>query len=236
MSRISIVIGIMLGCTVIGGSVSAQTFTAYNLALPVAGNQQFASTIGQAFTVNSPIIVSSLGAFDAAIPSTNTAHTLNGTIVTSIYNTVTQQVVTGLTDTFTASSPGTLSGGYLYKTVGGLNGVVLPAGNYVIAWTSITDNDQDGNSLLSGFTAPTYNNGNNLITINTTQFQYNPLNSPYLGADRYPINTLSGQLDAGTFTYTANTPEPGTVSLFGSLIVVAGGAIVRRRRLRKKTA
>jgi len=236
MSRISIVIGIMLGCTVIGGAVSAQTFTAYNLAQPVPGNQLFGATVGLDFTVNTSIIVNSLGAFDAAIPATHTAHALNGTIVTSIYNVTTQQLVPGLTESFSASSPGTLIGGYLYKDVNGINGIALAPGNYVVTWTTLNNNDQEGNSTVGGYTAPVTNNGGNLITIDTAHFRFNEQNATFTGVSAFPLNTTNGQLDAGTFTYTVNTPEPGTVSLFAGLMVAGGSAVLRRRRLRKKTA
>lgn len=237
MSRIPFVLGIVLGSTLIGGAVSAQTFTAYDLAAPAAGQEQYGATLGLQFTVNAPIIVNALGAFDAAVPGTSTAHTLNGTIITTIYSSLTQAPVAGLTASFDATNPGTLSGGYLYKPVGGTNGVVLLPGSYVVAWTSVNNNDPDGNSNFANFTPPTYNEGANLITINKTSYLYNEQSNPvFLGQDKYPINTFTGQLDAGTFKYTANTPEPGAVSLFGGLVVMGSSALLRRRRLRKKTA
>lgn len=233
MSKLSLIIGTMLGCVVIGGAGSAQTFTAFDLTTPQPGNSQYGSTLGVAFTVNSSIIVTSLGAFDAAIPNTTTAHTLNGTIVTTIYNATTQTAVAGLTASYTAASSGTLTGGYLYKTVGGLNGVALNPGNYVVAFTSITNNDQ---VAAGNIPPPIFNEGNNLITINKTTLQYNEQIAPFFGQDRYPGGGSStGQLYGGTFTFTANTPEPGAVSLFGGMAVV-GSALLRRRRLRKKTA
>jgi len=234
MSKLSLIIGSVLGCVVIGGAVSAQTYTAFDLTTPQPGNSQFGATLGLSFTVNSPIVVTSLGAFDAAVPNTITPHILNGTIVTTIYNSGTQAAVAGLSSSFTAASPGVLSGGYLYKTVGGLNGVVLPVGNYVVAWTSITNNDQNANGSI---TPPIFNEGNNLITINKTSFLYNePVNPVYFGQDKYPINSFGGQLYGPTFKYTANTPEPGAVSLFAGLVVMGGSAMLRRRRLRRKNA
>ncbi len=230
MSKFTIIIGLALGASVVGGAVSAQTFTAFDLTTPAPGNQQYGATLGVAFTVNSPIVVTSLGAFDAAIPNTTTAHTLNGTIVTTIYNATTQAAVAGLSATFTAASPGTLAGGYLYKPVAGL-GVGLAPGNYVVAWTSITNNDQEAAGAIP---PPIFNEGNNVITINKTTVQYNEQTPAFFLQDKYPGgSTFSGQLYGGTFKYSAQTPEPGAVSLFGGLVLAGGSALLRRRRLRK---
>ena len=227
MSRFSIIVGTMLVGTVIGGAVSAQTITAFDLSSVVPGNQQYGGTIGVAFTVNSLINVSALGAFDAAIPNTTTAHTLVGTIVTSIYDSNTQQVVPGLTQTFTAASPGTLQGGYLFKPTAGIS--LLP-GSYVITFTALNTGgglDQDGNTNVGPATPPTYNEANNTITINKTQLQY----SGVTGSQTYPNLGSPGQLDASTFKFNAVlTPEPGTVSLFGSLAVMGTSVLLRRRR------
>jgi hypothetical protein len=240
MSRIPFVFGLVLGSTLIGGAVSAQTFTAYDLATPAAGNDQYGATLGLQFTVNSPINVTSLGAFDAVNPLTGAAHPLNGTIITTIYDSLTQAPVADLTATFSATSPGTLVGGYLYKPVGGAAGIPLLPGNYVVAFTTVENTDPYGNSNFANFTPPTYNEGGNVITINKTNYLFNEQsNAFYRGQDKYPIDSFTGQLDSATFTFTsnstANTPEPGAVSLFGGLIVMGGGTLLRRR-LRKKTA
>ena len=66
MSKVSVITGMMLGGMVIGGAVSAQTITAFDLASPVPGNQQYGATVGVEFSVNTPIVVTALGAFDAA--------------------------------------------------------------------------------------------------------------------------------------------------------------------------
>ena len=235
MSKVSIIAGIVLGCTVMGGAVSAQTFTAFDLATPTPGTTLYGSTIGVAFTVNSPIVVTSLGAFDAASSGAGapTAHTLNGTIVTTIYNSLTQSPVAGLSTSFTAASPGTLAGGYLFKDV---PGVRLAPGNYVVAFTSITDNDQ----LAAGnIPPPIFNEGGNLITINKTTIQYNEQTPGFFGFDRYPgAGSATQQLYGGTFKFSApvapgSTPEPGAVSLLGGLCVA--GSTFLRRRMRRKT-
>ena len=224
MSKVSVITGMMLGGMVIGGAVSAQTITAFDLASPVPGNQQYGATVGVEISVNTPIVVTSLGAFDAA-NATGTAHTLNGTIITTIYSSVNQQAVAGLSTTFTAASPGTLAGGYLFKPTAG---VTLPVGNYVVAFTSVNNNDPIGNSTQGAFTPPAYNEGANQITINKTQFRYNT--TDFSGLDKYPLFTTPGQLNAGSFRFSANTPEPGTLSLFGGLIVMGSSALIRRRR------
>lgn len=232
MSRSSIALGVLLGCTLLGGVANAQTFTAFDLASPVQGNQAYGATIGLIFTVNSPINVTSLGAFDAALP-TGAAHTLAGTLTTTIYNQTTQAAVSGLSASFSAADPGTLLGGYLYKSVGGLNGVTLAPGTYVIAWTATNVQDLEGNSTVPGYTPPTYSNGGGLITINQTQFRYNEQTAGNVGVDRFPTNVTGGQLTAGTFKFSAVTPEPGAVSLFAGMAVMGGSLVLRRRRVRK---
>ena len=229
MSKIFITAGIVLGFSAIGGMASAD-FKAMDLPVPVAGNQFYGATLGEAFTVNAPIFVTSLGAFDAS------AHTLNGTLVTTIYNATTQTAVAGLSSTFTAASPGVLSGSYLFKSIAG-PGIALSPGNYVVAITSLTDNDQLGAG--SALTPPIYDNGGGLITINQTQIQYNEQSNPaYCEVDRFPGNGSATQfLYGGSFTFTANTsatPEPGTVALFSGM-VLAGSTLLRRSKLRRKT-
>ncbi len=232
MSKVSVFIGMLLGCTVIGGSVSAQTFTAYDLAAPVVGQEQYGATLGLEFNVNTPIVINALGSVDTAAPVTGVAHTLNGTIITTIYDSSTQLPVPGLTASFSSASPGTLSGGYLFKPVGGLNGISLGLGSYVVAWTTVNNNDPDANSNFANFTPPTYNEAGNLISINKTRYRYNEQLPQFKGLDKYPLNTFTGQLDAGTFRYSPSTPEPSALSIFGCLIVT-GSALLRRRRLRK---
>ena len=233
MSRLSMVAGLVLGCTVLSGAASAQIFTAMSLGNGVSGNQQYGSTLGTDFVVNQSIFVTSLGAFDEA------GHTLNGTISTTIYNNATQLAVPGLSAQFTAASPGTLEGSYLFKTVGGQSGVTLSPGSYVVTWTSLTNNDREGNSGVGGFTSPLFNNGTgNPITINTTQSRFNEQIPAAFGQDKYPVGTFGGVLDAGSFKFSktplvAATPEPGTLSLFAGLGVMGGSALLRRRRLRK---
>jgi hypothetical protein len=111
---------------------------------------------------------------------------------------------------------------------------VLAPGSYVVGWTSITDNDQTATGAI---TPPIFNNGNNLITINTTTIQYNEQTPNFFEQDKYPGGGSATQsLYGGTFTYTANTPEPGVVSLFGGMVVMGSSVLIRRRRLQKKKA
>lgn len=231
-AKISFILGVVLGGTLFGGAVSAQTFTAFDLASPAPGNEQFGGTLGIEFTVNSPILVTSLGAFDAA-SANGSAHTLNGSLITTIYNSATQLAVPGLTSTFSASDPGTLQGGYLYKTVGGINGILLNPGNYVVAWTTTTNTDQDANSNFANFIPATISTGGGLITVNTSSYRYNEATPGNFGQDKYPTSSFSGRIDAGTFKFSAVTPEPGTVSLFAGLLVAGSSAMIRRRRARK---
>ncbi len=227
MKKLTLVAGAVLGLSMLGVGAHAQSFIAYNLATPVNGNDSYPSALGLDFHVNTNITITDLGVFDAATSGTGAAHPLGGTLVVSLYNTDTQSVVAGLSGfTFTAASPGTLIGGNLFKAVNGGAGVAIGPGNYTIVASGFSGKDQNGNSLLSGFTADTYYSGN-LITINTTQFRYNAAGNP---GDSFPTGTLSGQLNAGTIRFNANTPEPGALAMLGGLSVTGAGMLLRRRR------
>jgi hypothetical protein len=231
MKRAFWTVGLLGAAVMLASSAGAQSFIAYDLATPVLGTQNFPSTFGLDFKVNSVITIQALGVFDAAtVPGT--AHTITDTLVTTIYNRDTQQAVPGLSVTFTAVSPGTLVGGNLFKPVGGLLGVSLVPGNYTLASTGFINANKLGASSDPGFTADTYNEGGGLITIDKAHFRYNENVPAFNGQDKFPLNTLNGQLNTGSLKFAPSTPEPGTVSLFLGLATVGAGAGFRLRRRR----
>jgi hypothetical protein len=202
-SRAKLVLGIcLLGLT---SANAATTFTAYDNGVQ-PGNQNYPASLGNDFTVNSAIIVSSLGAF-----ASGGAAGFSGSITVGIYNTTTQALVAGPI-TFsgnTAASAGTYSNGDWFKPLS--PAVLLPAGNYSVVAVGFT-NDKNGNSTIAGYTAPTQNTGGGLITFSTTG-RYDPN-----GADTsltFPTTSGTFQFLAGTFQFQAVAP-PTFTKAFGS--------------------
>ena len=224
-------VGLFGAVIVLAPSARAQTI-AYDLPTPVAGTQNFPSTLGLDFTVNLTAIIQDLGVFDSAVGGV--PHTIVDTLTTTIYDRATQLAVPGLTATFTAASPGTLHGGNLFKPVNGGLGITLAPGNYTVASTGFINANKFGYFGDPGFVPDVYNNGGGVLTINTTQYRYNNAIAPFAGNDLYPATTANGQLNAGTFDFSAvsTTPEPGVLSLVLGLGTAGIGAGVRLRRRR----
>ena len=224
-------VGLLGAIIVLAPSARAQTI-AFDLPTPVAGTQNFPSTLGLDFTVNSLITVQNLGVFDSAVG--RVPHTIVDTLTTTIYDRATQLAVPGLSVTFTAGSPGALTGGNLFKVINGGLGINLAPGNYTVASTGFINANKVGVFGDPGFVPDVYNNGAGAITINTTQYRYNNAIAPFAGNDVYPATTASGQLNAGTFAFSSvsSTPEPGVLSLMLGLGTVGIGAGVRLRRRR----
>jgi hypothetical protein len=105
------------------------------------GNQTY-SGVGVEFSVNSPITVTSLGAFDSG---------LSGSIATDATLTVDLMTFGGgiiASQTFTSGAPGSLSGNYLFKDI---SAVILGAGaNYFLMGYGWTADQQEHNKNVSG--------------------------------------------------------------------------------------
>lgn len=224
-------VGLLGAVVMLAPSARAQSFIAYDLTTPVAGTQNFPSTLGLDFTVNTALTVQSLGVFDSAVAGV--PHTIVDTLVTTIYNRNTGLAVPGLSVSFTAGSPGTLVGGNLFQTVGGAQGIALGPGNYTVASTGFINANKVGVSSDAGFVPDTYNEGGGVITIDKTHYRYNNAVAPFAGNDVFPATVANGQLNAGTVKFALNTPEPGTVSLLLGLGTAGIGAGFRLRRRRK---
>ena len=201
------------------------------------GNQQWTGSIGNDFTVNSPVLITQLGAFDSG------ANGFSGTIRVVIYNATTQTQVTPVASLTGTTQP--ITNGDRFAAI---TPVLLPIGNYTVVAIGFSASDLDGDLSCNGNTvAGTECLGNNInaATLNTGGLLTfgGTRNGPDNGTLVYPTNTFgdpasaSGLL-AGTFEFTAPTagvPEPGAAGLL-ALGIAGLGLIGRALSIRKTSA
>jgi hypothetical protein len=200
--------------------VEADTI-AFDNASGVGGLQNYGNDLGLDFTVNAPIRVTELGAFDNGNPSLLTG--VNGAtpgITVGIFNTTTGLQV-GPSVTFTPTNAGTQINGDAFLPTD----ITLLAGN---TYSVVAYNDGNYNSNGPANTSSTTNSGSGMIsfvgggrfsgTESGLAFPTNPDGGP---ANRY---------DAGTFEFV-QAPEPTTIS-FISLGII--GLVLAASRCRKR--
>jgi hypothetical protein len=180
-------------------TLSAQTYTAYDLAAPTNGNQAVKNlTVGNDFYVVRPITVGSLGVFDdrgdgiqgeAVLAVQLFARNGNdGTLLETL--------------TFDATSPGTLAGGHRFKRLP--TPVTLLPGAYTIAASGFDDLNREGNAgnrpYVSNPPPWQVNDGGGLL-----RFEGGARHG-YQGPNQYPNQPEGGPVNryaAGTFTFAA---------------------------------
>src|ERR1700691_2220458 len=152
----SILSRLLLGCllpALLPAIARAQTTIAYdapaNILVPPPpsepGNQDWTGNLGLDFNVNSPIVVTALGAFNA-----NGAAGFVGTVNVQIFNRTT---TTGVGPVVTLTGTvGTLVNGDRFVNV---TPFILPAGNYSIVAVGFGASDLNGNVTCVGNPAPT---------------------------------------------------------------------------------
>lgn len=168
------------------------------------GNQGWTGSLGQDFTVNSPITITQLGVFDSG------QNGIAGTITVEIFSSNGTQVTPTLT--FTSTTTGTTAiGGDLFLSLS--TPITLGPGSYSLVTTGWGVSDPDGNGTCTGgcngvagapFTGPTLNTDGGAITF--TGISWNNGGPEYLA----PIAPWPGdEFNAGSFV--VSTPEPGVV-------------------------
>lgn len=168
------------------------------------GSQAFTGRLGMRFTVNSPIIVSQLGAFDSGQDG------FNSTISVAIVDAAGTVVV--------PSSGVPLSlfgviGTYVgpYQMVGGFPAVTLASGNYTVVAYGYGPSEMNGNSN-TGDALSIANDGGGLISHVDSPWD----NTPAMGV---PANTdIVGRFHAGNFAFTGVAPTL-TTTLNGVTVV-----------------
>jgi hypothetical protein len=168
------------------------------------GNQIWNGSLGQDFTVNSPITVTELGVFDSGQTGT-----IGGTLEVAIFSSSGTQETP--TVTFSGTT-GTLVGGDLFLSLA--TPITLAPGNYSVTTAGWDANILNGNMNCVGnpacgttggpFTPPTLNTGGGAITFTGVGFLSGG-GLQYLGPIApYPPT----EFNAGSFQFTT-VPEPG---------------------------
>lgn len=187
---------------------------AYGNAAGVPGRQNFGNSLGLDFDVNSPIVVTQLGAFNDGDPNLLAGVSGGLGVTVAIYDRVTQTQV-GQEVTFTPSNPGTQVNGDAFLPVVPFT---LEAG---FQGSIVAFNDPNYNSEGSPNTTSVTDDGGGAISfVGGGRYSFSSSITFPQTADGGPAN----RYDAGTFQFV---PEPGSLALLG-----VGGlaALLRRSR------
>jgi hypothetical protein len=192
---------------------------------PVIGNgvQNYGNGLGLVFTVNTPLTVSYLGAFDNGANANLAGHDGTSGVTVQIYSVTNTAgpagVAYGPAVTFTTSSD-TLAG---FQQIRGdaflpIAPTTLVAGTYEI----VAYNDVNANSGAGSWSAPTYNTFGGAVSYSNSI----GLNGAYYGSNSssFPTSGDYNTYAAGTFA----TPEPSSLVLWG--VGGLGVFFVARRR------
>ena len=200
---------------------------AYQVNAPQGGIQDFGGSVGMDFVVESPIVVSALGAFDADQDGMNLDITVD---LWSRDDAGTPDAAddTGVailaTEVFTSNDPGTLVGGSRLKSLD--TPLVLPAGAYTINAHGYGAGELLANSGVGGgfFIDRQLNDGGLLSFVGTSRFCFQ--DGPCTDFPPTPDGGPEDRYAAGTFAFSP-VPEPGVLTLLavGLLTLV----LVRRR-------
>lgn len=192
--------------------------------------QAWGGSLGMDFTVNSAIDVDSMGVYNAAGNGV-----LTGQLQVEIFEQnpdLSWSPVAGTYASFDSTSPGAPDpvndGQYdLYKAI---TPVLLDPGTYSVVAVGFSNQDPNGNTGFPGGVGATEDGSGLLTYIGSARFD-----AAQTGLLIFPTTTDTGpanRYDAGTFEFSAATPEPASFVLIGTGLVLIGFG--RRRILRNR--
>jgi len=201
-------------------AAQAASVIAYSFSGPKAGNQDYTQAMGSDFTVNTPIIVNSLLAFDHNADG----FTAGTSITVGIFTQTGVQV--GASQVFTGSA-GVIKGGSFRSLP---VSIYLPAGNYSIVGQGFNSNDQNYNIFANITDLPILDTGAGQLTFGTFRWEqtFAGFGFPTSVGPNDTADTSIKRFGVASFEFAA-APEPAGV---GTLLVGLGmfGFASRRRR------
>jgi hypothetical protein len=205
---------LIVGLLVCVGAADAGPVVAFDFTLPA--NQTWTGRLGNYFDVTaSPIVITSLGAFD------NLPEGLEGPIQVGIFDVTTNSLRTSIT--IGPGTPGTLINNARFVTITPL---VLSVGPYAVVAVGFGASDPNYNTNIDPYTAVAVNTGGGLISIPVLSglWDYNTS----LGTDLNGVYNGGWTFGGGSFEYEAVPDAGATLLLFG--MGLAGLTAFKRRR------
>lgn len=207
-------------------SLEAATFQAYSIssATPIPGNQSFTGGLGNDFDVNSPIAITSLGAFD------DLANGIAGTIDVHVFDL--NNLAGPLRSVSITGSGDALKGQFRFVDIAPL---ILGVGNYSVVAFGFGVDDNANENVGAGIPLAT-NSGAGLISFVNSRFgNGDPLVAfpGTLTVGNFPCSgSPEACFGAGSFEFTP-VPVPAALPLFAGGLGLLGLLGWRRRQSTK---
>lgn len=192
---------------------AANAVTVYDTPASTPGNQNWSGTLGLDFTVNAPVKVTSLGAFDSGKDGITTD------IFVAIFD-AGGALVSPVVSFFGAANPGGTA--YVFQSITPLT---LAAGSYQLGAWGYNNTDMNYNAGFVGLPgAITFDSFGGKLTATGTRY------SGTGGALATTVDVGVTRYGAGSMT-VANVPEPASWAMLLSGFALVGLAARRRQRI-----